>query len=61
MRVIDPASCTSRTRVLDLEVTLVPCKAMPAVQSMARQVASTSFQQSPSEARPAYTLDEDDQ
>ncbi|WP_223146199.1 hypothetical protein [Pusillimonas sp. ANT_WB101] len=46
---------------LDLEVILVPRKAMPAVQLIARQAAHTSSQQqSSTEPRPAYSLDEDD-
>lgn len=61
---------------LDLEVALVPRKAMPAVQSISRQaiteaakkmtmlrnqlVHTPSPQDPLAEARPAYTLDEDD-
>ena len=42
---------------LDLELALVPRKAMPAVQSIMRQTAAEPA----NEPTPAYTLDEDDQ
>ncbi|MCQ9618003.1 helix-turn-helix domain-containing protein [Paenalcaligenes niemegkensis] len=56
------SSLIAIVNALDLEVALIPRKAMPAVRSIVRQVASnTSIQRSASEAKPAYTLDEDDQ
>jgi transcriptional regulator with XRE-family HTH domain len=61
-------------RMLDLEVTLVPRKLVPAVQSLIRSATGVSEPSSPGEgdaladtglaqvlpARPAYSLDEED-
>ncbi|WP_397473203.1 helix-turn-helix domain-containing protein [Pusillimonas sp.] len=52
------SSLIAMANALDLEVALVPRKAMPAIQSIARQAARTT--PPPSDAKPAYTLDEDD-
>ena len=55
------SSLAAIANALDLEVALVPRKAMSAVRSIARQAVSESSREPPGEARPAYTLDEDDQ
>ncbi|NYT79815.1 helix-turn-helix transcriptional regulator [Alcaligenaceae bacterium] len=55
------SSLIAIANALDLEVILVPRKAVPAVQLIARQAVNTSSQQqSPTEPKPAYSLDEDD-
>lgn len=65
------SSLIALANALDLEVALVPRKAMPAVRSISRQAASTTRDPPPAtmkemrtqeplaKARPAYTLDED--
>lgn len=55
------SSLIAIANAVDLEVTLVPRKAIPAVQSIMRQMGLTPSQESPGEAKPAYTLDEDNQ
>ncbi len=55
------SSLTAIANALDLELALVPRKAMPAVQSIVRQTMSPHSQEPSSDAKPAYTLDEDDQ
>src|SRR5690606_40830896 len=54
------SSLIAIANALDLQVALVPRQAMPAVQSIVRQAAATatsrSQQESPSAARPAYSL-----
>ena len=54
------SSLVALANALDLEVTLVPRKAMPAVQLISRQTAHASVPESRSDAKPAYSLDEDD-
>lgn len=66
------SSLIAIANALDLEVALVPRQAMPAVQSIARQAAqkmaalrnrivhTPSQQESPMPAKPAYSLDEED-
>lgn len=60
------SSLIQLARLLDLEVTLVPRKAVPAVDSIVRSTArrlspSASIEEPLAEAvRPAYSLDEDD-
>lgn len=51
------SSLIAIANALDLEATLVPRKAMPAVQSLMRQAAGATSTQ----ATPAYSLDEGDQ
>lgn len=53
------SSLVELARVLDLELTLVPRKMVPAVQSIVR-TSARSTQQDGEAARPAYSLDEDD-
>lgn len=55
------SSLTAIANALGLEVTLVPRKAMPAVQSIVRQTVHISSRKTAGESGPAYTLDEDDQ
>lgn len=55
------SSLTAIANALDLELALVPRKAMPAVQSIVRQTMPTRSQEPSSDAKPAYSLDEDDQ
>lgn len=55
------SSLIAIANALDLEVALVPRKAMPAVRSIVRQTVPTPSQESANEAKPAYTLDEDEQ
>jgi transcriptional regulator with XRE-family HTH domain len=54
------SSLIAIANALDLEVELIPRKTMPAVQSIVRQAAATFTQQSVTEAKPAYTLVEDE-
>ncbi|MCK9510891.1 MAG: helix-turn-helix domain-containing protein [Pigmentiphaga sp.] len=66
------SSLIAIANALDLEVTLVPRQALPAVQSIARQAAkkmtalrnqvlrAPSQQESTTPAKPAYSLDEED-
>ncbi len=57
------SSLIALARVLDLEVTLVPRKAVSAVRSVVRSVAPTSGAGRRPESepvRPAYSLDEDE-
>lgn len=53
-------SLLALAHALDLEVALVPRKAIPAVKLISRQMAKPESEQSFAEAKPAYTLDEDD-
>ncbi len=53
------SSLVELARVLDLDLALVPRKAMPAVQSIVRSSAANNRPES-NEVRPAYNLDEDD-
>jgi len=53
------SSLVALARVLGLELTLVPRKALPAVQWIARSSARGTFQRGEA-ARPAYSLDADD-
>ncbi len=50
------SSLVALANALDLEVTLVPRQAMPAVKS----ILGTFGDQGSGESRPAYTLDEDE-
>lgn len=55
------SSLIAIANAVDLEVTLVPRKAISAVRSILRQPGLAPSHESPGEAKPAYTLDEDDQ
>ncbi|WP_353172760.1 helix-turn-helix domain-containing protein [Paracandidimonas soli] len=55
------SSLAAISNALSLEVMLVPRKAMPAVRSIVRQTGPVPSRETPGEARPAYTLDEEDQ
>lgn len=48
------SSLVELSRVLGLELTLVPRKSVPAIRAIVRRTGSTD------KVRPAYTLDEDD-
>jgi transcriptional regulator with XRE-family HTH domain len=52
------SSLIELARALDLELVLVPRKAVPAVRSIARSAESAATGRE--EARPAYSLDEED-
>lgn len=52
------SSLVAIARVLGLEVALVPRKSLPAVQAIVRSAATPRALGEP--ARPAYSLDEDD-
>lgn len=55
------SSLIAIANALDLEIALVPRKALPAVHSIIRQTsAATSPSEKPDAPRPAYSLDEDD-
>lgn len=54
------SSLNAIANAVGLEVALVPRKAMPAVRSIVRQVAPSPSQKATTEARPAYTLDDND-
>ncbi len=55
------SSLIAIANALDLEVALVPRKALPAVHSIIRQTSAvTSPSEKPDAPRPAYSLDEDD-
>jgi len=53
------SSLVALARVLDLEVTLVPRKAVSAVQSIVRSSEGSTGNEG-EESRPVYSLDEDD-
>lgn len=55
------SSLIAIANALDLEIALVPRKALPAVHSIIRQTSvATSPSEKPDAPRPAYSLDEDD-
>lgn len=54
------SSLIAIANALDMEISLVPRKAMPAVQSIIRQTSAVNSSAGISDApRPAYSLDED--
>ncbi len=53
------SSLVALARVLDLELTLVPRKTVPAVRSIVRR-STRGTSRDGEAARPAYSLDEDD-
>lgn len=54
------SSLVDLARVLELELTLVPRKALPAVQAIVRSTAGGPGDRESETIRPAYSLDEDD-
>ncbi len=53
------SSLTELARALDLDLRLVPRKAVPAVDSVVRSTVPTAASAQPSLPRPAYRLDDD--